>query len=302
MAPQVDPTQVEKTTPVERDWVLRALYASSSILAVFQVFWATMKLPIESKLVARSIPIDDAEQKVGEVLAARFGALSEEGKTVAARALVTKYFGETFIFITHILPAPLWSAIIPFQLHPASRSPGLKQVHHALGGTFFFLSSTMMVGFAEIMRKGLDIRPGREWFQGLQGKTLQEMPVALSSVESLSYPFLFGSAGWFSYTLYRSVTAAWRKRFSEHEEWVMRHVASGQWIGLMRIFLGKGFPFGFKTYGDTQEVLTNVFLGCGIGAWICCVSAAELAVSRVRVHRAAAKAARSAKPKSTDRS
>lgn len=286
MAPQVDANQ--------RDLVLRALYASSSLIAVFQILWAGMKLPIESKLIMKSIPVDEADKKVGEVLAARFGSASEEGKIVAAKALTTKYFGEVFVFVTHILPAPLWSAIVPFQLHPASRGPALRKVHHALGRIFFSISAIMMVGFAAIMAKGLDIRPGAEWFKGVEGKKIRDMPGYLVGMIKASHPFLFSSAAWFCYTLYRAVDAAQNMRFAEHELWVMRHIASGQWVGLMRIFLGKGFPLGIKKYGDTQDVISSVFVSSALGAWLCCVSGAEIAVLRVKAHRAALVAARAA--------
>lgn len=301
MSPQTDVPNTEKSPPAERDAVLRVLYASSSFIAAFQVIWGLGQFPVQVQLAASTLSVSETEKVVGGMMGRAMG-LSESGALVVARAFVTKYFGQPFVFVTHILPAPIWSAIVPFQLHPASRSPGLKKMHRTLGSTFFLLSTSMMVGFGAIMRKGLDIHPGAAFFQGAQGKTIREVPGLLKALVPAGPPTLFGFAAWFTYTMYRALNAARRKRFAEHEDWVIRHVASGQWVGLMRIFMTmfNGFPFGLKRYGDSQEVVSSVFLACGNSAWIACIVGAEVAVARVRAGRAKAKAARSAKRKNVE--
>lgn len=299
MAPNTDAAKLDEEGPAERDKVLQVLYGLSSFLAAFQIFFGVVRFPVELSLAVKAHALGDVERVIGGTLT-KIGVGTASGGLVPTRALVTKYFGEMFVFVTHIVPALAWSAIVPFQLHPSSRSPALKKLHRTLGSIFFSLSATMMVGLAAIKRKDLGIRPGAEWFKGAQGKTIREMPKLLSAMIQANTPFMLGSAAWFTYTMYRSLSAAWRKRFADHEDWAMRHIASGQWVSLMRILFSGSLPLVFSRYGDTQEVLTSAFIGSAVAAWIACVSAAELAIVRVRANRARTKAVRTAKRKNAE--
>lgn len=293
---QIDVKKPDGDAPAERDVVLRVLYGVSTTLAAFQALKGFAELPENVRRATSTYSnkaIHAMERKTVDQLGKAFG-MSEGGSLFFARGFAIKYLGQSFVIATHILPAPFWSAIIPFQLHPASRSPALKRTHRALGSAFFLMSTSLMFGFAAIMGKGLQLHPGATWGKGAQGQAVRDMPLLLRAMVPISKPFLYGIAFWFAYTMQRALNAAWRKRFAEHEDWVMRHVASGQWISLMRILLLPGFKLALP-YGDTQEVVSSVFYSAGIAAWIACVLGAELAVMRVRTHRALARAARSQK-------
>lgn len=270
-----------------RDVLLRALYALSCSLSIFQIFWFNRgqqqlwRLSM-GQIAGSALPA--MEKKIGSGIG-RIFKMSPGGAKFFARAFITKYYNQSFIGITHILAAPLWAAIIPFQLHPDMRKK-FRRFHRALGTVFFALSVSLMAGFGAIMKRGLQLQPGALWAKGLEGLQRRQLPLILASLTHVVDPFLAISATWFSYTMIRSWLAAYRRRFGEHEEWVLRHVASGQWVSLMRILYGSVMmPVLMPRFGDTKLAQSNFFALSGIISFIACVTGAEVAVSRIKSHR-----------------
>jgi len=208
---------------------------------------------------------------------------------MGARGFMLKYYRQRFVGVTHILAAPFWSAIIPLQLHPGFRK-NYRRIHRLLGTAFFSLSSSLMIGLVAIMKKKLQLAPGIPWAKGAEGRQLRPLPFILACLSPAADPFLLISGAWFSYTMVRAWSAAFKRRFGEHEEWVVRHIASGQWISLMRIVQGTiMMPTILPKFGDTQLIQSNLFGLSGLIAWAACVAAAEVAVARIRANRVAIK-------------
>mmetsp|Transcript_137328 Transcript_137328/g.242705 ORF Transcript_137328/g.242705 Transcript_137328/m.242705 type:complete len:311 (-) Transcript_137328:188-1120(-) len=277
---------------LDRDWGLQVLYVLSCSLTAFQLFWFNRDhqlIPRLSMGLVSLAKLPRIEAAVGKGIG-RFFGMSPGGGQFFARGFITKYHNQTFVGLTHILTAPIWSLLIPLQLNPGLRS-NFRRLHRVLGTVFFSLSASLMVGFAAIMRKSLHLHPNAAYAKDIEGRQLRALPRVLLRIVPLSDIFLFGSAAWFSYTLVRSWSAAKRRRFAEHEEWVLRHIASGQWISLMRILQGSvTMPALIPRFGDTKMMQSTFFVLSGLISWSLCVAGAELGILRVRASHAARKA------------
>ena len=86
-------------------------------------------------------------------------------QTIVPPSLIGKYAGHPMVCFTHVLPAAAWSALIPFQLHPASRSE-FPRLHRIAGRVFLFLSALVLIGYALIQSRGLGFH--RHDFPGLR--------------------------------------------------------------------------------------------------------------------------------------
>merc|ERR1712083_418863 len=119
-----------------------------------------------------------------------------------------------------------------------------------------------------------------------EGVSRQALPAALAAVGGAGDFFLAVSGAWFSYTMIRSWVAAVQRRFVDHEQWVIRHIASGQWITLMRILQGAiMMPKMMRIYGDTHAIQSTFFAISGISSWLTCLVGAEIAIGRIRAKR-----------------
>lgn len=290
----MQPTAAKAANAEEKDIVLRGLYGASSALSLFQLGWFSMDHALLPRLALGLVPaaaLPQLEQTMSLGLA-KAGLFSREGGLVFARGFFTKYHNQKFVGLTHVLVSPLWMAIIPLQLHPGLRKSH-RRLHRVLGTTFFAISTSLMAGLIAILRKRLTMHPSSPALRGLEGRQKRPLPGALL-VSALTEPFIVLSAGWFVFTLVRSWVAAIRRRFAEHEEWALRHIASGQWIALHRLLQSVlTWPLLQPRFGDTKLIQTALFGTAGLVSWAICVACAEVAVSRVRKHRAAAKAKRS---------
>lgn len=276
----------------ERDPVLRALFCASTGLSLFQVGWFNMDFTLLPRLALGLVPtsaLAQVEATTGKRFVKRMG-LSPGGSQFFARGFFTKYHNQFFVGATHILVSPAWMLIIPLQLHPEFRRCH-KPLHRALGGAFFAMSTSLMLGFAAIMKKKLNLNEHAPYAKGLEGMQRRAIPATLRFLGDAGDAFLVASASWFCYTLVRAWLAAVRRRFAEHEEWVLRHIASGQWVALMRLLLAAGMmPLSIRRYGDTKQIQSAVFAATGMLGWAMCLAGAELGISRIRARKAKAKA------------
>ncbi|MGK3761738.1 MAG: hypothetical protein ACI8RD_014056 [Bacillariaceae sp.] len=104
---------------------------------------------------------------------------------ISSLETITKYKGHTAVHFTHILPACVWSAAIPFQLHREFRK-NYKQIHRVIGYVFFGISFVMALGVGIILRRGL-------YFEN----SFSDLPQP--SIPSYYYSIVLAIVGYFCY-------------------------------------------------------------------------------------------------------
>ena len=191
---------------------LRILYIGVTFLCVYLVLWMSLlpatwlvnRSPFHSRLTNSLIQYLDGTQNI------------------ASSTLLSKFIGRPLVQITHMLPGTVWSAIIPFQLHPTFRKKHPK-THKLLGYVFFYSSVLCSVGIFIILAKGL-----------LYENFFPDLP----PVQHSSEPVVIGASLWFSYTASRAWHAVfWRRDIEQHQTWIIRHVGAGVWISLGRFLM-----------------------------------------------------------------
>jgi hypothetical protein len=137
-----------------------------------------------------------------------------------------KYDGESIVLLTHVLPAGTWASLAPLQLlsGPRQRWP---YIHRALGYIFALCSALVSLGLLFIHLHGLSF---------LQEDTLIASRIGISHIPSLLVVSGVLSL-FFFFSMVRAVQLARQKRFCEHRAWIIRHLGSGIWVALQRIYL-----------------------------------------------------------------
>eukprot|EP00475_Leptophrys_vorax_P036734 TRINITY_DN6255_c0_g1_i3.p1 TRINITY_DN6255_c0_g1~~TRINITY_DN6255_c0_g1_i3.p1 ORF type:complete len:293 (-),score=54.97 TRINITY_DN6255_c0_g1_i3:47-799(-) len=114
----------------------------------------------------------------------------------------------------HMLPAGIWSFIIPFQFSSFMRK-NFPQLHRISGYVFFLCDIAMMVGLANICVHGL-------FFSQFLNIEL------LVSVITGPIFIFYGFKSWhYAYT----------RNFSLHREWIIRHACVGNAVHLQRVLI-----------------------------------------------------------------
>jgi len=99
----------------------------------------------------------------------------------------------------------------------------------------------------------------------------------------LGHVYLYSSLAWFMYTLKRAYSAAMDRKWVEHEEWALRHTASGQWVSLQRIFsLPMLIVVWMQKEGSIIGGSLRAFELAGYFAWAAAAGIAETAISDKR--------------------
>ena len=206
--------------------VLSVLYCTVSALAGYMVFWIFV---FPSSSFVGNWELHD------RLLKLVFKRAAEEGAPLPVPlSLVMKYDGHRAVQLLHVLPAAIWSAAIPFQLHPGFRKR--HRYHHRVSGYAFCVSSVMMmVGLALIDYRGLEYF--HMDFPSIP--THQNMSlIGLDRPLGLSHSGFFRICGvWFSVSLLVAIGAACRRQLKVHERFVYRHIASGIWVALQRLYI-----------------------------------------------------------------
>jgi uncharacterized membrane protein len=155
---------------------------------------------------------------------------------VAAKHTVTKYQGHSLVQFTHILPAAVWSACIPFQLHPTWRIQH-RSAHRGMGYLFVIVSLTMAFGVFVIVDRKLSF----EHF-------FPDVPVTEHGFSTtIATPVVLLMALWFTMTLVEAIRMARARKLHLHQKWMVRHVASGVWVIGQRLWC---FPVYMIYYGE----------------------------------------------------
>lgn len=135
---------------------------------------------------------------------------------------VTKYAGHYLVHATHILPGAVWSLLIPIQLHPGTRK-SYRTFHRMSGYVFVSTALIMAYGVWLILDRNL----------GFEEHGFSDLP----SSGFPTAPLLLTITVYFVATLLFAVYAARKGCIRLHQQYMIRHVASGIWIAVQRILL-----------------------------------------------------------------
>eukprot|EP00980_Cylindrotheca_fusiformis_P021316 scaffold8211_cov117-Cylindrotheca_fusiformis.AAC.12 len=139
---------------------------------------------------------------------------------------ITKYAGHPAIQLSHILPAALWAASIPFQIHPDFRKT-YKTAHRRIGYAFIISSILMTFGLVLIMIRNLTFE------HDYDGETA---PME-DTDQLLSKAFVSVLGSWFAFTSVMALLKARGKDFRSHKHYIYRHCGSGLWVAIQRLFI-----------------------------------------------------------------
>jgi Predicted membrane protein (DUF2306) len=200
---------------------------------------------------------------------------------VVAKHTVTKYQGHSLVQFTHILPAAVWSACIPFQLHPTWRNQH-RSAHRRMGYLFAIVSLTMAFGVLVIVDRKLSF----EHF-------FPDVPVTEHGFSTtIATPVVLLMALWFTMTLVEAIRMARARNLHLHQKWMVRHVASGVWVIGQRMIVFPSFYmiyYGEIVYPRPQKVpewlRIKAFADSALIAIIFFVALGEITVRRLEYLR-----------------
>jgi hypothetical protein len=184
--------------------------------------------------------------------------------------LFSKFRGQYAVHFTHTFPGVLWSAIIPFQIHPGFRKRNRK-IHQLLGYTFVASSVIMMIGLLIIIQKKL-----------LFIYFLTNIPdgeILLNEMLQL------GLGSWFMLTCGKAIQEARRKNWRAHQFWIIRHIGSGIWIAVMRILLILVKPLLVSSVIDgplSSDLKGKLFSAVGTLAMVSTISLSEYSIRLIK--------------------
>lgn len=229
---------------------LKRIYKFTTFLSLMMVVWI-LWMP-GSWLVGRS-------QLHDQILGYFMDQHMKHG--ITPPEVVSKYQGHTLVHLTHLLPAALWSLIIPFQLHRGFRKDHAT-LHRWMGYAFFGSSLLVAAGILIILHRDL-------YFE----KFFDDLPPLPTSSEPIMY---LNTMGFMGCALY-SLNLARKRKFFDHQLWVLRHISFGLWVAMQRFLL---FTVAAPLFPPPvpREVQRLAFLGCGFGGMILCHICSEYAI------------------------
>jgi hypothetical protein len=194
-----------------------------------------------------------------------FNAIEDKGFATVSdglvpRTLITKYRKHLAVCVAHVLPASVWSAIAPFQIHPAARKR-FPRAHRYAGRLFLIISASMTYGYYLINKRGLHFHAND--FPTIPTEERTSFWIDYGAV-GLSFVHVehFG-AMWFAFTAMRAYIAVATppRNFTAHRAWTWRHIASGLAVALQRVFLFIHHG-AFRVFGataSTPELMKPIF-------------------------------------------
>eukprot|EP00466_Bigelowiella_natans_P013156 jgi/Bigna1/37556/e_gw1.20.86.1 len=154
--------------------------------------------------------------------------------------IISKYVNHRFVCYTHILPAALWSLLIPFQFHPASSSSQrLRVVHRITGKIFLAISTLIIIGLWQLEARGLShYKYDFPEFQPSESASLF-LPNHIPS-EALPAALVFiwtGIQALYAIVSFRICGFVKRRDVYSHQRWIARHAICGLGVALQRLCL-----------------------------------------------------------------
>lgn len=189
---------------------------------------------------------------------------------IVSTETMTKYEGHTAVHLTHLLPAAIWSASIPFQLHQGFRREH-PVLHRRMGYAFFGCSFLMAMGIVIILQRDLGFE-----------KMFEDLPPLKSSTQ----PSQLFATMYFVGAAIHSLRLARARRFFDHQLWVIRHMASGLWVAFQRVLLitvfSQVFPPPVAREDQRFSFIASSYIGMAIS-----ISCGEYAIYLLKQERAA---------------
>ncbi|KAG7337472.1 DUF2306 domain containing membrane protein [Nitzschia inconspicua] len=236
---------------------LKYMYQVTTFLSVMMVVWI-LWMP-GSWLMGRS-------QVHDKVIGAFLDSHMKHG--IVPHEVVSKYQGHSLIHFTHLLPAAVWSAIIPFQLHREFRK-NHPILHRSMGYAFFGSSLLVAVGVFVILHRDL-------YFE----RFFDDLPPLSFTSEPIMYLNTFGFLG----CALNSLTLARNKQFFDHQLWIVRHISFGLWVAVQRFLLGTVAASLFPP-PVPREVQRMAFVVCGFAGMITCHGCSEYSIYLLKQER-----------------
>jgi succinate dehydrogenase/fumarate reductase cytochrome b subunit len=133
-----------------------------------------------------------------------------------------------------VIPAGLWSFIVPFQLIPQLRKYA-PFLHRISGYIMFSTVPFIVTGVGLIFIKKLDFEYD---FQSNINEPLSEFGFAPIKDSFVVIRIFVGViAVYFAATSLLALQYARAKKFILHRKWIIRHIAAGVWVALQRWYL-----------------------------------------------------------------
>ena len=243
---------------------LRLIYKFTTLLSIFMILWILL-LPGTAFHSSNT----NWRDKIRSKMSSEYVPLP--------KALNTKYQNQTSVQLTHILPAVIWVACIPFQFHKGFRKD-YKTLHRIMGRVFMYDSFIIMFGFGLIVYKKLT-------FEHYLDVELVKLPNLDITVTDFCLGLVMLA---FVGCAVKAVSAAKQKKFMEHQYWMIRHVALGLWVSLQRVMI-----FGFVTVWmvfykgtiATDEFKGKVFGNTGFAAMTICMALGEYTIRLLKMQQ-----------------
>lgn len=184
------------------------------------------------------------------------------------RSMLLKYSRQWSVQFLHTLPAFGWSFLIPLQIYPASRSA----FHRTAGYLFAMFSMLMMAGLYMIFTKRLLFI-----YTDFPNIPAHAHMSALGFDFVPHEPLMLLAGMWFTVTILAAVYFARRKQYSKHRCFIYRHIASGMWVAVQRLYYSVVSPRGDS---HQKEVFSDGII-VGLLICLCLGEIAVLATNRI---------------------
>lgn len=243
-------------------------------LCCFMLVWITLG-PVVARMGARITNASEDELR----RSLRGGRQSAEAAVASLReeiiqvpwAIITKHHAWPAVLATHHLGALLWSAAALAQFFLRRATLAQRARHRVVGRLFMAAAGLLTAGFVLIATNGLhayndfhalwpaDV-PARAWYFA-----------AIDAVE-------WAAQAWFVLTAGLAWRAARARKYDRHRVWIVRHMASGLWVAMMRaLMIPVGHALlrilGLRSTGFRKMV---VFYGAAVAGMVVCGAGAEL--------------------------
>ena len=136
-----------------------------------------------------------------------------------------KYKGQFLIVMVHHIPAGLWSLLAPLQFCTPLRK-AYPKIHRGVGYLFFATVPFITLGALLIF----------SWDMNLEFGTSE---LGLSPIKESGWVltlYLKGLSLYFIISALVALKKVREKKFDEHFRYVCRHIASGIWVAILRVY------------------------------------------------------------------